>query len=296
MLEQYTECRLCARNCGVNRAEGNVGFCKMTDCVTVAKATLHKWEEPIISGSRGSGAIFFSGCSLGCVFCQNSDISRGRFGKEVSVSRLAEIMLELESKGAHNINLVTPTHFAPSVREAVLIAKDEGLAIPIVYNTSSYDTVETLRMLDGVVDIYLPDFKYFLEKNSLSLSAAAKYPEIAKLAILEMLRQRPRPVIENGIMKSGVVVRILLLPSHVAEAKLILKYLYDTYGDNIYVSLMSQYTPKNNAPSPLNRRVTHSEYYDLVTYAEKLGIQNAFTQDFDSADEDFIPIFDGSGI
>ena len=205
-------------------------------------------------------------------------------------------MLELQAEGAHNINLVTPTHFAPSIKDAVILAKESGLTLPIVYNTSSYDTVETLHSLGDVVDIYLPDFKYFLPKSADTLSSAKDYPDIAKEAIAEMVRQKPTPIIEDGIMKSGVVARILLLPSHVAEAKLILKYLYSTYGDNVYLSLMSQYTPLGNAPLPLNRRVTHSEYYDFVSYAERLGIKNAFTQEFESADEIFIPSFDNSGV
>jgi putative pyruvate formate lyase activating enzyme len=205
-------------------------------------------------------------------------------------------MLELQDNGAHNINLVTPTHFAPSIKEAVILAKDGGLTLPIVYNTSSYDTVETLRSLQDVVDIYLPDFKYFTSRSASALSSAKDYPTVAKEAISEMVRQKPVPIIEDGIMKSGVIVRILLLPSHVAEAKLVLKYLYDTYKDSIYISLMSQYTPIAHLPSPINRRITHSEYYDFVSYAQKLGIKNGFTQEFDSASESFIPSFDNSGV
>lgn len=296
MRNQYCKCRLCARECGVNRARGHVGFCGVSDKLRVARAALHEWEEPIISGTRGSGAIFFSGCSLGCVFCQNSDISCGRNGKEVTVERLSNIMLELQSSGAHNINLVTPTHFAPSLKDAIISARANGLYIPTVYNTSSYDNIETLKLLEDVIDVYLPDFKYFLQKSSLALSFADDYPTVAKAAIEEMVRQKPTPVLEDGIMKSGVIVRILLLPSHVAEAKLILKYLHETYGEQIYVSLMSQYTPMKNMRAPLNRRVTRSEYYDFVSYADKLGIKNGFTQEFESADERFIPRFDGSGV
>ena len=296
MGNRYNDCRLCARQCGVNRTDGNVGFCGMTDRLRIGRASLHRWEEPIISGISGSGAIFFSGCSLGCVFCQNADISHGREGKEITTERLAEIMFELQSKGAHNINLVTPTHFVPSIKDAIVYARKNGLNLPIVYNTSSYDTVQTLKLLDGIVDIYLPDFKYFLSKSASALSSAGDYPTVAKEAISEMVRQKPSPIIEDGLMKSGVIVRILLLPSHVAEAKLILKYLYDTYGESIYVSLMSQYTPMRSAPPPLSRRVTRAEYNDFVSYAEKLGIKNGFTQEFESADESFIPNFDGTGV
>ncbi len=296
MRNQYYNCTLCARRCGVKRADEKYGFCGMSDRLRIARAALHEWEEPIISGSRGSGAIFFSGCSLGCVFCQNRDISFGRAGKEITVERLSDIMLELQSQGAHNINLVTPTHFAPSIREAVMLAKANGLQLPIVYNTSSYDTVETLKSLEETVDVYIPDFKYFIPKSAAALASARDYPCVAKEAIAEMVRQKSTPIIEKGIMKSGVIVRILLLPSHVAEAKLILKYLHDTYGESIYVSLMSQYTPMKNMPPPLNRRITHSEYYDFVSYADKLGIRNGFTQEFESADKSFIPNFDGAGV
>ena len=296
MGNQYYNCRLCARRCGVNRADGKVGFCGVSDILRVGRASLHRWEEPIISGTCGSGTIFFSGCSLGCVFCQNRDISHDRDGKEITIERLSDIMLELQADGAHNINFVTPTHFAPSIKEAVVCARKNGLKLPIVYNTSSYDTEETLKSLEGIVDIYLPDFKYFLFKSASALSSAADYPTVAKKAISEMVRQKPMPIIEDGLMKSGVVVRILLLPSHVAEAKLILKYLHDTYGDSIYISLMSQYTPLGNLPSPLNRRVTCAEYYDFVSYAEKLGINNGFTQEFEAASESFIPAFDGYGV
>lgn len=296
MRNRYSNCALCAHACGVDRTAGELGLCGMSDKLRIARAALHKWEEPIISGTRGSGAIFFSGCSLGCVFCQNSDISCGREGKEVSIERLSEIMLELQERGAHNINLVTPTHFSPSIASAVMRAKSEGLRLPIVYNTSSYDSPEALKMLDGIVDVYLPDFKYFTSKTSEALAHAADYPSVAKAAIAEMTRQKPTSVINDGIMESGVIVRILLLPSHVAEAKLILKYLHETYGERIYVSLMSQYTPMKNMNAPLNRRVTRSEYYDFVSYAEKLGIKNGFTQDFEAADEKFIPSFDGTGV
>ena len=296
MSLSYENCMLCARKCGINRASGSLGFCKMTDTLTVARASLHRWEEPIISGFRGSGAIFFSGCSLGCVFCQNREISKGQTGKPVSTQRLADIMLRLKEQGAHNINLVTATHFIPSVKEAIIIAKNKGLDIPIVYNTSSYDSVESIRSLDGLIDIYLPDFKYYTSKTAKKLSFAENYPEAARLAIAEMVRQKPIPKIEDGIMQSGVIVRILLLPAHVAEAKLTLKYLYDTYGDTVFVSLMSQYTPMPSMISPLDRCVTREEYLDFFSYAGKLGIKNGFTQDFGSATEAFIPEFDNTGV
>ena len=295
-INNYENCRLCARNCGVNRTV-STGFCKATDEMYIARAALHYWEEPPISGTNGSGTLFFSGCSLSCVFCQNREISRGRTGKAVEIGRLADIMMELQSKGAHNINLVTPTHFVPSIVESIKLAKAKGLSLPIVYNTGSYDSLYTLKMLEGFVDIYLPDLKYFTPKTAAALSSAADYPTVAKAAIDEMFRQVGEPKFNaDGIMTRGVIVRILLLPGHVAEAKLSLKYLLDTYGDKIYISLMNQYTPMPNMQPPLNRRVTREEYHQLTDYAERLGLKNGFTQEFGTAHESFIPPFDCEGV
>ena len=288
----YSPCELCARRCGVDRTGGRHGFCRSTDTVKITRAALHYWEEPIISGTRGSGTIFFSGCSLGCIYCQNRAISRSSVGRSVTVEELSAEMLRLEREGAHNINFVTPTHFAPAVREAVKISRSLGLAVPIVYNTGSYDTEETVRSLEGTVDIYLPDLKYYRQESAEKLSCARDYPTVARDAIAEMVRQRPTPVIEDGIMQSGVVVRILLLPSHVAEAKLSLKYLYDTYGNSIYLSLMNQYTPMSGMRSPLDRKVTNAEYSELVNYAERLGVVNAFIQEGGTQKESFIPDFE----
>ena len=288
----YSSCELCARKCGVDRTNGKIGFCKSTDIPKITRAALHFWEEPIISGTRGSGTIFFSGCSLGCVYCQNSRISRASVGREVNAYDLVSEMLRLESEGAHNINFVTPTHFAPSIEKSVKIARERGLSVPIVYNTGSYDTVKTIQNLDGIVNVYLPDLKYYRPESAEKLSFAKDYPTVAREAIAEMVRQQPKPVIKDGIMRSGVIVRILLLPSHVAEAKLSLKYLYDTYGDNIYISLMNQYTPMQGMKSPLDRTVTNSEYSELVSYAERLGVVNAFIQEGGTQKESFIPDFE----
>lgn len=296
MKNQYESCLLCGRGCGVDRTAGEVGYCGMSATPTVARASLHEWEEPPISGERGSGTVFFSGCSLGCVFCQNRNIADGSVGRAVTDSRIAEMMLELSSLGAHNINLVTPTHFAPTVISSVRLARERGMSLPIVYNTSSYDTVETLRSLEGTVDIYLADYKYHLPRTAERLAGAADYPAVAREAIAEMVRQKPTPVIEDGIMKSGVIVRILLLPSHVAEAKLAVKYLHETYGDAIYLSLMSQYTPMKGMKSPLDRRVTTEEYRELVDYAIEKGVERAFVQEGESASESFIPEFDMTGV
>lgn len=295
-LSMYEECRLCRRKCGVNR-NNSLGYCRAETDMYVARAALHFWEEPPISGSRGSGAIFFSGCSLKCVYCQNREISRGRVGKEVAIEHLSEIMLRLQSEGAHNVNLVTATHYIPSVALAIDLAKENGLNIPVVYNTASYDSPEALRLLEGKVDIYLPDLKYFSGKTAKAFSDAEDYPEAAREAIAEMVRQVGVSKFDgDGIMKKGVIVRILLLPGHTAEAMLSLKYLYETYGDSIYVSLMNQYTPPENMKSPLNRTVTHEEYERLLDYAERLGIKNGFIQQFGTAKESFIPPFDLSGV
>lgn len=288
----YENCILCHRKCGVDRSKA-LGYCRSTDEMHIARADLHYWEEPPISGECGSGTIFFSGCSLSCVYCQNSRISRAEVGRAVSVDRLADIMLDLQQKQAHNVNLVTPTHFIPSIADAIRLARTKGLNIPIVYNTGSYDRVEALRMLDGLVDIYLPDLKYYSPRLSKELSSAEDYPDAARSAISEMVRQVGEPVFdEKGIMQRGVIVRILLLPGHVAEAKLSLKYLLDTYGDSVYISLMNQYTPMPGMKPPLNRPVTREEYGQLLDYAERLGLKNGFTQEFGTAKESFIPPFE----
>ena len=292
----YKKCNLCARRCGVDRTV-SAGYCRMKNEIYLSRAALHFWEEPPISGEHGSGAIFFAGCSLSCIYCQNREISRGRAGKAVTVERLCEIMLDLQRQGAHNINFVTPTHYIPSVADAIKLARSKGLVIPIVYNTGSYDTPEALKILEGLVDIYLPDLKYYTPRTANEYSSAKDYPEVARDAIAEMYRQVGRAQIDGeGMMTRGVVVRILLLPGHVAEAKLSLKYLMDTYGDSIYISLMNQYTPMPDIPSPLNRRVTRDEYEQLLDYAEKLGLKNGFTQEFGTASESFIPPFDNTGI
>ena len=292
----YKKCNLCARRCGVDRTV-SAGYCRMKNEIYLSRAALHFWEEPPISGEHGSGAIFFSGCSLFCIYCQNREISRGRAGKAVTVERLCEIMLDLQRQGAHNINFVTPTHYIPSVADAIKLARSKGLTIPIVYNTGSYDTPEALKILEGLVDIYLPDLKYYTPRTANEYSSAKDYPEVARDAIAEMYRQVGRAKMDGeGIMMRGVIVRILLLPGHVAEAKLSLKYLMDTYGDSIYISLMNQYTPMPDMPSPLNRRVTRDEYEQLLDYAEKLGLKNGFTQEFGTASESFIPPFDNTGI
>ena len=288
-----SKCDICPRKCGVNREKGELGFCKMKDKIKIARYSLHYWEEPIISGETGSGTIFFSGCNLKCIFCQNYKISSENMGKEISVERLKEICLELQNMGANNINLVTGTHFLPLIKEALILAKKEGLTIPIVYNTSSYENVESLKEMEGLIDIYLPDLKYYDNKLAENFSLANNYFEIATNAIKEMVRQTGKPVIENNIMKKGVIVRHLLLPNHLEDSKKIIKYLHDTYDEDIYISIMNQYTPikKFDKYPELNRTLTDKEYDELVNYACDLNITQAFNQEGETCKESFIPDF-----
>ena len=300
MLELLKECRLCPRECGVNRLAGQKGRCgAVGEKVKVARAALHYWEEPCISGSRGSGAVFFSYCPLGCVYCQNREISRGDAGKEIPVSRLAEIFLELQGKQAHNINLVTPTHYVPQIVLALREAKEKGLSIPVVFNCGGYEKPETLKLLEGLVDVWLPDFKYVSTEHAAKYSGAADYLENAKAALSEMVRQAGKPVFDiHGIMTRGVIVRHLVLPGMSKESKKILRYLHRTYGDRIYLSIMSQFTPLENVKDypEIDRTVTESEYENLLDFAMNIGIENAYIQEGGTADESFIPPLDCEGV
>ena len=293
-MERMRECRICPRDCARNRCQGDTGFCGETNQIRIARAALHFWEEPFISGEKGSGAIFFTGCNLKCIFCQNAQIALSAQGKVISVQELADIMLDLEAQGAHNINLITPSHVVLQVREALLLARKKGLRVPIVYNTSAYECVETLRMLDGLVDIYLPDFKYKDSELAAKYSHAPDYPEVAAKAIAEMFRQRG-PLVhgENGMLQSGVVVRHLLLPLGVRNAKAVLDELKETYGDDIYISIMNQFTPvrKIDQYPHLNRKVTKREYENVLSYILEKGMENVFFQEGETAKESFIPDF-----
>ena len=289
------KCDLCPRKCLVDRKKGEKGICGQTENLKVARAALHFWEEPCISGDAGSGAVFFSGCPLHCVFCQNENIANGTVGKEISLERLVE-------KRANNINLVTPGHFVPQIVKALDQAKKEGLTLPVVYNTSSYETVDTIKMLEGYVDIYLPDFKYMSPVLSKKYSHAPDYAEVAKAAIAEMVRQTGKAVFVNGeednLILSGTIVRHLTLPGCMADSMQILKYLHETYGDMIYISIMNQFTPLSNLEKypELNRRITDEEYETLVDYAIEIGIENGFIQEGNTAEESFIPAFDCEGV
>lgn len=298
-MNKYENCLLCPRKCGINRRTGQTGVCGVSSEIKVARAALHYWEEPCISGKRGSGAVFFSGCSLHCVFCQNREISDGKAGKLISKERLSDIFMELAGKGANNINLVTPGQYIPDIVWAVNDAKSRGMKLPIIYNTSGYENVTELKLLEGIVDVYLPDFKYMDSTLSAMYSRAKDYPSVAKQALSEMVRQQPDVVIDDatGLIQKGVIVRQLLLPGHVNDAKAVLKYLYDTYHDHVYISMMSQFTPIALKDYPeINRTVTRREYERLVDYALKIGITNAFIQEGDVAKDSFIPAFDCEGV
>lgn len=298
-MNKYEDCLLCPRKCGINRSTGQTGVCGVSSEIKVARAALHYWEEPCISGKRGSGAVFFSGCSLHCVFCQNREISDGKEGKVISKDRLSDIFMELEGKGANNINLVTPGQYIPDIVWAVNDAKSRGMKLPIIYNTSGYENVTELKLLEGIVDVYLPDFKYMDSTLSARYSRAKDYPSVAKQALSEMVRQQPDVVIDDatGLIQKGVIVRQLLLPGHVNDAKAVLKYLYDTYHDHVYISMMSQFTPIALKDYPeINRTVTRREYERLVDYALEIGITNAFIQEGDVAKDSFIPAFDCEGV
>lgn len=298
-MNKYKNCLLCPRKCGINRSTGQTGVCGVSSEIKVARAALHYWEEPCISGKRGSGAVFFSGCSLHCVFCQNREISDGKEGKVISKERLSDIFMELADKGANNINLVTPGQYIPDIVWAVNDAKSRGMKLLIIYNTSGYENVTELKLLEGIVDVYLPDFKYMDSTLSAMYSRAKDYPSVAKQALSEMVRQQPDVVIDDatGLIQKGVIVRQLLLPGHVNDAKAVLKYLYDTYHDHVYISMMSQFTPIALKDYPeINRTVTRREYERLVDYALEIGITNAFIQEGDVAKDSFIPAFDCEGV
>lgn len=295
----FKNCSLCPRACGIDRTRYE-GACMASDRIKIARAALHMWEEPCISGEEGSGAVFFSGCSLGCVYCQNRSIATARHGKEISPERLVQIYLELEKQGANNINLVTAGHYIPWIVKTVEQARESGLSVPIVYNTSGYEKTEAIAALCGTVDVFLPDFKYIRFDTAAKYSRAGDYPETAKAALSQMVRQAGEPSFdERGIMKSGVVVRHLVLPGHVSEAKQIIKYLYETYGDSIYISIMNQYTPMPGIEKQypeLKRKLLKREYDEVVDYAIDLGVENGFIQEGDTAKDSFIPDFDMTGV
>lgn len=321
--ESMRACTICPRNCGVDRLSGQRGYCGQTAEIYGARAAMHYWEEPCISGSKGSGAVFFSGCNLKCIFCQNHSIAIGTTGIPITPDRLAEIFLSLQDQGAHNINLVTPTHFVPQIIHALSLAgrdnlkstvynatgssplqgtpkpgSDHQLTIPVVYNTSSYEKTDSLALLEGFIDIYLPDLKYYSPELSKRYSNASDYFDYATKAISEMLRQTGRPTFdENGLMKKGVIVRHMLIPGQSKDSKKILRFLHETFGNDILISIMNQYTPMPGVNvDELQRRITSEEYDKILDFADKIGIQNGFMQEGETASDSFIPPFDYEGL
>lgn len=299
MCEFSEKCSLCPRMCGTDRTAGQKGFCGGGNLVRVARAALHYWEEPCISGESGSGTVFFSGCTMRCVFCQNKEISRSEVGKEITIERLAGIYLELAAKGANNINLVTPMHYAPQITAALDIARKNGLTLPIVWNTGGWERRESIAAVRDYADIWLSDFKYFDSSLGESLSKAPNYFSVAAAALDQMVKQTCEPVFdENGIMRRGVIVRHLMLPGHLDDTKNVLRFLYENYGDSIWISIMNQYTPMCSDPRfpELSRTVSDEEYNEAIDFACELGIENAFVQEGGTVGESFIPPFDLSGV
>ena len=295
LKDALARCCLCPRMCGADRSMGQTGFCGSTAQVRIARAALHFYEEPCLSGTGGAGTVFFTGCTLRCVYCQNARISRGPVGRAVSETELAQIFLDLQAQGAHNVDLVTPTHFSPQIAAAAALARQGGLRIPIVWNTGGYERPEVLEALADTVDVWMPDFKYWKPETAKVLSAAPDYPETAKAAFAEMARQQPELIFdEDGLLQKGVLARILVLPGHVKEAISILRYLAETYEDSILISLMSQYTPMPQmADHPdLSRKLTKREYDRVLQEAFRLDLKNIFIQEGDAAKESFIPPFE----
>ena len=306
-----SDCTLCPRSCRVNRLAGRIGYCNVTADLFAARAALYYHEEPVISGSRGSGAVFFAGCNMGCVFCQNYAIAKAMTGTQLSSGRLTEIFLSLQEQGAHNVNLITAEHFLPQVIRSLRDAKDQGLTLPVVYNTGTYERVEAIQALEGLVDVWLPDFKYISPRLSLAYSHTPDYFQYASKALQEMVRQCPEPLFSDGshtldapddaddpLMVRGVLVRHLVLPGSTQDSMDILKYLHDTYGDQIFISIMNQYTPMPQVKDDpdLGRKLSSEEYEKVVDYAISLGITNGFIQEEGTASRRYIPAFDGTGI
>ncbi|URZ14657.1 radical SAM protein [Clostridium felsineum] len=294
-MDSLKNCKLCPRECGINRLEGKKGFCLSSDKVKIARVSLHAWEEPCISGTKGSGTIFFSNCTLRCVFCQNHKISSEGVGKEVSIERLSEIFLEQQARGANNINLVTPTHYVPQIIEAIKLAKKNGLTLPILYNSNGYVSLETIKLLDGYIDVYLPDLKYFDDKYAVKYSKAPNYFKVATNAIGTMFSQVGKPVFnEDGLITKGVIIRHLMLPGLLFDSKKIMDYIYNTFHNSVYVSIMNQYTPTFNAEiyPEINKPLNPKHYDALIDYSLSIGIENGFIQDAGTNSKSFIPEFD----
>lgn len=301
MMDMLKSCKLCPRNCGVNRLNEELGVCRAGGAVKVARVSLHHFEEPCLSGHKGSGTVFFSNCNLKCVFCQNHKISHEGFGKELSNERLSEIFLELQQGGAMNINLVTPTHYVPQIIEAIKSAKAKGLTLPVVYNSSGYENIETIKALEGCIDVYLPDLKYYSDKYSIKYSSTPDYFKNASKAIEEMYSQVGNAVFDKEMMiKRGVIVRHLMVPGLLFDSKKVIDYVYKTFNNNVFLSLMNQFTPMKESDlysyPEINKTISSNVYDCLVDYALNIGITNGFIQEEGTCSESFVPIFDLTGI
>jgi putative pyruvate formate lyase activating enzyme len=298
IMKLLEKCELCPRKCGVNRLKGETGYCRAGNQIKAARAMLHNWEEPCISGKKGSGTVFFSYCNMRCAFCQNHDISQDGNGKEISIDRLCCIFLELMNSGAENINLVSPTHYIPQIIEALTLAKCKGLNLPVVYNSNGYENTDTLKVIEGYIDVYLPDIKYYSDKYSVRYSSAPYYFAHASKAVTEMYRQVGPPSFKDGMIQRGIIVRHLLMPGLLSESKRILDFIASSFPKDIYLSLMSQYVPMHNACKypEIDKRVSQKNYDWLVDYALSIGIDNGFIQEPDSAETIYTPEFNLLGI
>ncbi len=292
-------CTLCPRSCKADRLHGETGFCRAGQTIKAARAALHFWEEPCLSGARGSGTIFFSHCTLQCVFCQNREISARQTGAPVTISRFAQICLELQEQGAHNINLVTPTHFVPQITQGISLARKRGLVLPVVYNSGGYETPETVQELRGTVDVFLPDFKYWDNRLARKYSGAPDYREWAQKSLAQMVKQTGSPQFDQeGMLRRGVIVRHLMLPGMMEDSKAIIRYLHETYGEQIILSIMNQYTPMEFVRyyPEINRTVNQEEYDGLLDFAISIGVETAYVQEQGTQKESFIPPFDRRGL
>ena len=297
-LKELEKCEICPHKCKVNRIKGQIGRCKATDKIKIALYSVHKYEEPCISGEKGSGTIFFSNCNLNCIYCQNYEISQLGKGKEISIERLAEIMLELQEKDVENINLVTPTSYTVQIIEAIKIAKSNGLHIPIIYNTNGYENIETIKKLEGYIDVYLPDLKYYYNKIGKRYSKIDNYFEITTKAILEMYNQVGGTLLdERGIIKKGLMIRHLVLPNNIENSKKILKWIKENINDDVYINVMAQYFPtyKAKEDEKLNRKLTQNEFKEIENFVYELDIKNGYMQELGEHEEEYVPKWDVNG-
>jgi radical SAM domain protein len=293
-MEELKQCKICPHNCNVNRLNGKIGRCKCTDKIKIALASVHNYEEPCISGINGSGTIFFSNCNMNCIYCQNYEISQLGKGKEISIKELADIFINQQEKGVNNINLVTPTMYAFQIIEAIKLAKKNGLIIPIIYNTNGYEKIETLKALQGYIDVYLPDLKYYSNKLSIKYSKVNNYFSVATEAIKEMYRQVGTPKFnEDGIIQRGIIIRHLVLPNHIQNSKNILKWIKENMPQDVYVSIMAQYFPTYKAKEDelLNRKLTKKEYKEIEKFLYTLDLKNGYIQELGEHEEEYVPDF-----